>query len=74
MGIDDTVILFIDNLQNYFIQDCIVLPDDEKSLRMLSNLSIQEHSNVIEWKGSNRKQSDRWQHVSRLKASALCIY
>jgi hypothetical protein len=25
---------------------------------------------VIQWKGSNRKQSARWQHVSWLKASA----
>ncbi len=26
------------------------------------------------WKGSNHKQSTRWQHISRLKASALCTY
>ncbi len=30
MVIDGTVIFFIDNLQNYFIQGCIVLPDEEK--------------------------------------------
>ncbi len=28
----------------------------------------------IQWKGSNHKQSARWQHVSRLKASALYIW
>ncbi len=27
-----------------------------------------------QWKGSNRKQIARWQHVSRLKASAFCIW
>jgi hypothetical protein len=26
-----------------------------------------------QWEGSNRKQSARWQHVSRLKACAFCI-
>ncbi len=26
---------------------------------------------TIEWKGINRKQSTRWQHISRLKASAF---
>ncbi len=28
-------------------------------------------SEFKQWKGSNHKQSARWQHVSRLKASAL---
>jgi hypothetical protein len=28
----------------------------------------------IQWKGSNHKQSARWQHISRLKASAFCIW
>jgi hypothetical protein len=27
-----------------------------------------------QWKGSNHKQSARWQHLSRLKASAFCIW
>ena len=27
-----------------------------------------------QWKGSNRKQSAWWQHVSQLKASAFCIW
>jgi hypothetical protein len=27
-----------------------------------------------QWKGSNHKQSARWQHVSQLKASAFCIW
>jgi hypothetical protein len=27
-----------------------------------------------QWKGSNRKQSARWQHVSQLKASAFCVF
>jgi hypothetical protein len=27
-----------------------------------------------QWKGSNSKQSARWQHVSRLKASAFYIW
>ncbi len=30
--------------------------------------------NWKEWKGSNHEQSARWQHVSRLKASAFCIW
>ncbi len=30
--------------------------------------------NLNQYKGSNRKQSARWQHVSRLKASAFCIW
>jgi hypothetical protein len=29
---------------------------------------------TCEWKGSNRKQSARWQHVSWLKASAFYIW
>jgi hypothetical protein len=33
--------------------------------------NIKETSfNSIQWKGSNRKQRARWQHVSGLKASA----
>ncbi len=28
----------------------------------------------VQWEGSNLKQSARWQHVSQLKASALCIW
>jgi len=31
-------------------------------------------SELVEWKGSNCKQSTRWQHVSQLKASAFCIW
>jgi len=27
-----------------------------------------------QWKGSNCKQSARWQHISHLKASAFCIW
>jgi len=27
-----------------------------------------------QWKGSNRKQGTRWQHISWLKASAFCIW
>ncbi len=27
-----------------------------------------------EWKGSNRKQSARWQHISRLKAITFCVF
>ncbi len=29
---------------------------------------------MAQWKGSNCKQSARWQHISWLKASALCIW
>jgi hypothetical protein len=32
------------------------------------------HLKLLEWKGSNRKQSARWQHISQLKASAFCIW
>jgi hypothetical protein len=28
----------------------------------------------LQWKGNNHKQSARWQHISRLKASAFCIW
>jgi hypothetical protein len=28
----------------------------------------------FKWKGSNCKQSARWQHISWLKASAFCIW
>jgi hypothetical protein len=31
-------------------------------------------SSMEEWKGSNRKQSAKWQHMSWLKASAFCIW
>ncbi len=27
-----------------------------------------------QWKGSNCNKSARWQHISRLKASAFCIW
>ncbi len=30
--------------------------------------------NQVQWKGSNRKQSARWQHLSWFKASAVCIW
>ncbi len=26
-----------------------------------------------QWKGSNCKQSTRWQHISQLKANAFCV-
>jgi hypothetical protein len=29
---------------------------------------------AAQWKGSNRKQSARWQQVYRLKATAFCIW
>ena len=29
---------------------------------------------IWQWKGINHKQSTRWQHLSWLKASALCIW
>ncbi len=29
---------------------------------------------ISQWKGSNRKKSTRWQHISQLKASAVCIW
>jgi hypothetical protein len=29
---------------------------------------------TMQSKGSNRKQSARWQHLSRLKAGAFCIW
>ncbi len=32
----------------------------------------QDKSN--EWKGSNRKQNARWQHISRLKTCSICIW
>jgi hypothetical protein len=35
------------------------------------------HSTILEpnpWKGSNLKQSAKWQHVLQLKASAFCIW
>ena len=28
----------------------------------------------LQWKGSNHKQSTRWEHISWLKASAFCIW
>jgi hypothetical protein len=35
----------------------------------------QEFTQVeCQWKGSNCKQSARWQHVSQLKANAFCIW
>jgi hypothetical protein len=33
-----------------------------------------KHYELAQWKGSKRKQSARWQHVSRLKESAFCIW
>ncbi len=50
-------------LSNY----AIVLFTDVKSL-------IAQAQVVLQLKGSNHKQSARWQHVSRLKASSLCIW
>jgi len=29
---------------------------------------------MSQWKGSNCKQSARWQHVSQLKARGFCIW
>ncbi len=38
-------------------------------LILTSSLFVQ-----LQWKGSNRKQSTRWQHVTWLKASAFCTW
>jgi hypothetical protein len=32
---------------------------------------ISQHAILLKWKGINRKQSTRWQHLSRLKASVF---
>jgi len=43
-----------------------------------SSVAIESSIMLLEcrpkWKGSNHKQSTRWQHVSRLKASAFCTW
>ena len=39
-----------------------------------SRIIIDDSRVMFQWKGSNSKQSARWQHVSRLKASAFCIW
>jgi hypothetical protein len=33
--------------------------------------STEKCKHLLEWEGINRKQSTRWQHLSRLKASAF---
>ncbi len=44
-------------------------------LHLLQFFQISFHLYYIflKWKRSNHKQSTRWQHVSRLKASGFCI-
>jgi hypothetical protein len=47
-----------------------------KPLRTFGKILIvvNETKIMLQWKGSNQKQSASWQHVSRLKASAFCIW
>jgi hypothetical protein len=43
-------------------------------LSMYAYKPVAVHFYLLQWKGSNRKQSTRWQHVSQLKAIAFCIW
>ncbi len=58
------------------------IEDREKIAAVLVNLEVYKIFDVdltkfknkqvfVQWKGINRKQSTRWQHLSRLKASAF---
>ncbi len=38
---------------------------------MTASINYKQHGNVLQWKGINCKQSTRWQHLFRLKASAF---
>ena len=46
----------------------------DENLQILCTVKMQRQlsfENLYQWKGINRKQSTRWQHLSRLKASAF---
>ncbi len=38
---------------------------------MINDINYYDFKKPWEWKGTNHKQSTRWQHLSRLKASAF---
>jgi len=40
----------------------------------MTNGNTHARQKLAQWKGSNSKQSTRWQHVSPLKVSAFCIW
>jgi hypothetical protein len=40
----------------------------------MANGNTHARQKLAQWKGSNSKQSTRWQHVSQLKVSAFCIW
>ncbi len=48
------------------VSNAVLILKDKEQGWMIQNKPYQ-------WKGSNRKQSTRWQHVSQLKASAFFI-
>jgi hypothetical protein len=41
------------------------------TIGVASYQKVTKHKMILEWKGINGKQSTRWQHLSRLKASAF---
>ncbi len=51
-------------------ENIVKLPP-EQGLPDESIIDIASKLKFIQWKGINHKQSTRWQHLSRLKASAL---
>ncbi len=54
------------------IQTLIVIADMKKSWQLPRNFNKLKKINFLfQWKGINRKQSTRWQHLSRLKASVF---
>jgi hypothetical protein len=44
------------------------------AMNEMTNRNTHARQKLAQWKGSNSKQSTRWQHISQLKVSAFCIW
>jgi hypothetical protein len=44
---------------------------NSEKMSVIKKSTIMQDAVLSKWRGINRKQSTRWQHLSRLKASAL---
>jgi hypothetical protein len=76
------LVLKVTAIQKLTHFDWILSRNKQERIQTTSELKIFSNPNGTarfenlrkQWKGSNRKQSARWQHIFWLKASAFCIW
>jgi hypothetical protein len=59
--------------KTFFVTFTLIDNKLDRLLHYFITMNTQQCVNpfLLQWKGINRKQSTRWQHISRLKASAF---